>query len=185
MFFQNIELYETDKFQYLLIHKNGSTSIRECMKDLNPVVTNKINFLKVRWTVIREPFNRFISGLKYDLKRHGLKQDEVNHDTFHNSRINLFSREKGDVNHSASQVPYLINTQIDWYIEMKDLPSFLRMHFGKSEQLNQNDIDYKDTELNLDLDEFDIRKHLDLDYYVYKQIVNSPHLWKWQQGRIF
>jgi hypothetical protein len=68
---------------------------------------------------------------------------------------------------------------------MKDLPSFLRMHFGKSEQLNQNDIDYKDTELNLDLDEFDIRKHLDLDYYVYKQIVNSPHLWKWQQGRIF
>ena len=61
MFFQNVELYETDKFQYLLIHKNGSTSIRECMKDLNPVVTNKINFQKVRWTVIREPYNRFVS----------------------------------------------------------------------------------------------------------------------------
>lgn len=185
MFFQNVELYETDKFQYLLIHKNGSTSIRECMKDLNPVVTNKINFQKVRWTVIREPYNRFVSGLKYDLKKHGLKQDEVNHDTLHNSRINIFSREKGNVNHSSSQVPYLINTHVNWYVEMKDLPTFLKMHFGKSERLNVSDINYKDENLNLDLDEQEVNKYLDLDYYVYRQILNSPNLWKWQQGKIF
>lgn len=184
MFFQNIEFYETDKFQYLLIHKNGSTSIRECMKNLNPVVTNKINFAKVRWTVIREPYNRFVSGLKYDLKKHGLKQEEVNYDTLHNSRINLW-HDTANVNHSASQIPYLINTQIDWYVEMKDLPTFLKMHFGKSEHLNQSDINYKDPELGLDLDEPDVMKFLDLDYYIYKQILSSRHLWKWQQGKIF
>ena len=29
MIFQNIEFYETDKFQYLPIHKNGSCSVIE------------------------------------------------------------------------------------------------------------------------------------------------------------
>lgn len=68
MKFQNIELYETDKFQYLLIHKNGSSSVLECIKDLNPIATEHCNFNKVRWTVIREPYERFVSGLEYDLK---------------------------------------------------------------------------------------------------------------------
>jgi hypothetical protein len=69
MQFQNIELYETDKFQYLLIHKNGSSSVRACVDPLNPFVTNKINLNKIKWTVIRDPYERFVSGLKYDLKR--------------------------------------------------------------------------------------------------------------------
>ena len=86
MKFQNIELYETDKFQYLLIHKNGSSSVLESIKHLNPIVTYECNFNKIRWTVIREPFERFVSGLKYDLKRHSVElkdsgfstQDEEN-----------------------------------------------------------------------------------------------------------
>ena len=47
MKFQNIELYETDKFQYLLIHKNGSTSVLDCIKHLNPIVTENCNFNKM------------------------------------------------------------------------------------------------------------------------------------------
>jgi len=185
MLFQNIELYETDKFQYLLIHKNGSSSVRECIKDLNPTVTQKVNFQKVRWTVIREPYNRFVSGLKYDLKRHDLKQDDINYDTLHNSKVNIFSREQGNVNHSASQIPYLINTHVNWYVQLKDLPAFLKMHFGKVENINvskEND-DYE--KLNLQLDMPEVHKYLELDYYIYWQIIHSPHLWKWQQGKIF
>ena len=40
MIFQNIELYETDKFQYLPIHKNGSSSVIKCIEDLDPSVTD-------------------------------------------------------------------------------------------------------------------------------------------------
>tara|TARA_R110000744_G_scaffold369114_1_gene479204 strand:+ start:64 stop:615 length:552 start_codon:yes stop_codon:yes gene_type:complete len=180
--FQNIEFYETDKFQYLLIQKNGSSSVRECIKHLNPTITDKANFNKVRWTVIREPYFRFVAGLNYDLKRHGLELEEVGYDSLHNSRINNFSMNYGDVNHSASQIPYLMNTHIDWYVELKDLGTFLKMHFDKVEYVNMD----KDKEkIDFHLDPMEVHKFLDLDYYIYNQILTSDHLWKWQNGKIF
>ena len=177
---QNIEFYETNKFQYLLIHKNASHSIIDCIKHLNPTVTRKINLNKIRWTVIREPYERFVSGLKYDLQRHNLDIKDIDYSSLFNSKINTFSNQKGNVNHTASQVPYLINTHINWYIEMKDLNIFMKMHFDKVEYCNENKIDIK---LNLDKEE--ITKYLNLDYYVYNNILNSNYLWKWQQGKIF
>ena len=78
MLFQNIELYETNNFQYLLIHKNGSSSVVECLKNTNYIITDKINLNKVRWTVIREPYERFITGVKYDLKRQNLSYKDIN-----------------------------------------------------------------------------------------------------------
>jgi hypothetical protein len=180
MIFQNIELYETDKFQYLLIHKNASSSIVNCIKHLNPIVTDKININKVRWTIIREPYERFVSGLKYDLQRHNLNIKDIDYSSLFNSKINKFSRLNGNVNHTTSQVPYLINTHINWYIEMKDLNIFMKMHFDKVEYYNENKINIK-----LDLDKKEIIKYLNLDYYVYNNILNSNYLWKWQQGKIF
>jgi len=180
MIFQNIELYETDKFQYLLIHKNASSSIVNCIKHLNPIVTDKININKVRWTIIREPYERFVSGLKYDLQRHNLNIKDIDYSSLFNSKINKFSRLNGNVNHTTSQVPYLINTHINWYIEMKDLNIFMKMHFDKVEYCNENKINIK-----LDLDKKEIIKYLNLDYYVYNNILNSNYLWKWQQGKIF
>jgi len=180
MIFQNIELYETDKFQYLLIHKNASSSIVNCIKHLNPIVTEKININKVRWTIIREPYERFVSGLKYDLQRHNLNIKDIDYSSLFNSKINKFSRLNGNVNHTTSQVPYLINTHINWYIEMKDLNIFMKMHFDKVEYYNENKINIK-----LDLDKKEIIKYLNLDYYVYNNILNSNYLWKWQQGKIF
>ena len=148
--FQNIEFYETDKFQYLLIQKNGSSSVRECIKHLNPTITDKANFNKVRWTVIREPYFRFVAGLNYDLKRHGLE--------------------------------YLMNTHIDWYVELKDLGTFLKMHFDKVEYVN---MDNNKEKIGFHLDTTEVHKFLDLDYYIYNQILTSDHLWKWQNGKIF
>jgi len=180
MYFQNIEFYETDTFQYLLIHKNGSSTIRETIKYLNPVFSTKVNLNKVRWTVIREPYERFVSGLKYDLKRQNLDLKDIDINSTFNSRINNFSRVKGNVNHTASQVPYLINCHINWYVELKDLHRFLKIHFGTVQYKN---IDKNNIELNLNKKQ--IMKHLELDYYVYNKILNSEHLWKWQQGKIF
>ena len=67
--YNNIEFYETDKFQYLLIHKNGCTSVTNLINQFDYFVTDKKNLNKIRWTVIRDPFERFMSGLKYDLKK--------------------------------------------------------------------------------------------------------------------
>jgi|TARA_R110002072_G_scaffold267130_2_gene426063 hypothetical protein len=184
MLFQNIEYYETDNFQYLLIHKNGSSSVRECIKHLNPTVTKKTNFEKVRWTVIREPYRRFISGLKYDLKIQGLELEEVGYNSLHNLKINNFSMNHGNINHSTSQVPYLINTNINWYVELKDLSIFLKMHFDKVEHVNVNK-EKEEEKIDLDLDPEEVRKYLEVDYYVYNEILNSHHLWKWQNGKIF
>tara|TARA_A100001391_G_scaffold204044_2_gene198297 strand:- start:304 stop:846 length:543 start_codon:yes stop_codon:yes gene_type:complete len=177
---QNIEFYETEQFQYLLIHKNASHSIIKCIESLNPVITDKINLNKVRWTVIREPYERFIAGLKYDLQRHQLNIEDIEIKSLFNSKINNFSRVKGNVNHTASQIPYLINTHINYYVELKDLHTFLKMHFGKTEYQNIDKSNVK-----IDLDKNEIIKYLELDYYVYDCILNSPYLWKWQQGKIF
>jgi hypothetical protein len=180
MLFQNIELYETNNFQYLLIHKNGSSSVIECLKNTNYVITDKINLKKIKWTVIREPYERFITGVKYDLKRQNLSYKDINYSSLHNDRVSLITRNKGHTNHSTSQIPYLINTHIDWYIELKDLHTFLKMHFDRVEYCNN-----ETNNIDLNLNKEEIMKYLKLDYYVYNQIINSPNLWKWQKGKIF
>ena len=180
MIFQNVELLETDKFQYLLIHKNGSSSVSKCMESLDFNLTNRVNLTKMRWTVIRDPYERFISGLKYDLNRHNLNIEDIDHSELYNSSTNVFARQEKHINHTASQVPHLINTHINWYVELKDLNTFLKMHFNKIECCNSNKEDIK-----INLDKKQIMKHLDLDYYIYNKILNSSYLWKWQFGKIF
>ena len=180
MYFQNIELFETEKFQYLLIHKNGSSSVRKCMERLNPVLTTEIKNNKIKWTVIRDPYERFISGLNYDLNRHNIDPTEINYRELFNGNINLKSRESGHVNHCISQVSYLINANIDYYVDIKDLHLFLKMHFGESECLKKNT---KKSTLNIDKSE--IMKYLNFDYYVYNKIKDSNSLWNWTQGKIF
>lgn len=75
-----------------------------------------------------------------------------------------------------------MNTNIDWYVELKDLSTFLQMHFDNVKHLN---VDSNKDKVELEIDKVDVDKYLDLDYYVYNDILNSPNLWKWQNGRIF
>jgi len=181
MHFQNIEFFVSKKCQYLLIHKNASTSVRKCMEKLDPVVTPYPNNNTIRWTVIRDPYERFMSGLNYDLSRHNIDPTETNFRELFNGTINLFSREAGHVNHCISQVSYLINTNINYYVDIKDLHLFLKMHFGESQHLKK----CRYTKPVLDIDKSEVMKYLDFDYYVYNKIKNSNNLWNWTQGRIF
>jgi hypothetical protein len=56
----------------------------------------------------------------------------------------------------------------------------MKTHFNKSLHLNK-----EENNIELNLDKKEIMKHLDLDYYIYNQIITSPNLWQWQQGKIF
>ena len=179
MFFQNLEFYETDNFQYLLIHKNGCTSVLESIKDVNPVYTENRNLEKICWTVIRDPYERFVSGLSYDLTRHNVDVKDVSLDKLFHSYSEKTTREKGNFNHTSSQVPYLINANVNWYVDISDLSLFLKLHFKKSYNLN-NTYDIKSY-----FKKEDVLKYLQLDYNIYNRIINSPYLWEWQKGKIF
>ena len=141
-------------------------------------VNNK-NLNKIRWTVIRDPYERFVSGLQYDLTRQKLNLEDINiNESFVSNYLNPLNGLKVNMNHATSQVPFLINTDINYYIDIKDLDIFLNMHFNKTLNINK-------TECKLTLDRQEIMKHLVVDYQVYNQIQNSPYLWKWQQGKVF
>lgn len=180
MIFQNIEFYETEKYQYLLIHKNGSSSVLKAIeKESFKVVHTPSN--KIRWTVIRDPYERFISGLNYDIKRQHINISQIDikktFTSYHHNDTKYF----GNVNHSSSQIPYLINTFINWYIDIEDLNLFLQMHFNIHIHINKNE-----NSLNIDKNlEKSIKEKLYLDYFIYNQIKSSPFIWQWQKGRIF
>ena len=180
MYFVFVEFVETEKFQYLKIQKNGSSSICEIIENsMDFKYVNNKNLNKIRWTVIRDPYERFVSGLQYDLTRQKLNLEDINiNEAFVSNYLNPMNGLKGNMNHATSQVPFLINTDINYYIDIKDLDIFLNMHFNKTLNINK-------TECKLTLDRQEIMKHLVVDYQVYNQIQNTPYLWKWQQGKIF
>jgi len=180
MFFQNIEFYETKDFQYLLIHKNACSSVLKCMDHLSPVLTQEKATDKIKWTVIRDPYERFMSGLNYDLKRHNVDFKNINLEKLFYEKINIYSRPDGHVNHCISQFSYIINADINYYVHINDLDIFFKMHFNKSEFLNKDS-----EEDNIILEKKDVMKYLNFDYYMYNSIINSNNLWRWQNGKIF
>ena len=180
MYFQNIEFFETDKFQYLLIHKNACKSVLKSIEHLSPVFTKIKSKEKIIWTVIRDPYERFLSGLNYDLIRHNLNFSDIKLNELFNSKVNFYTRANGDINHCISQFSHIINVNIDFYVHINDLEIFLKMHFGESQFLNLNP-----EKFSLDIEKKDVMKYLNFDYYMYNQILNSDNLWKWNQGKLF
>jgi hypothetical protein len=180
MYFQNIEFYETENFQYLLIHKNACSSVLKCIEHLSPKLTQTKSNTKIKWTIIRDPYERFLSGLNYDLKRQNVKYEDIDLKKIFYDKINIFSRPDGNVNHCISQFSYIINADIDFYVDINDLDIFLKMHFEKSLFLNKDD--KKD---NIIVEKKDVMEYLNFDYYMYNSIMNSNNLWKWQNGKIF
>jgi len=187
MQFRIIELTETDKFQFLRIYKNGNMSVQKCIEENFPgefKMSSAPSGNKPRFAVIRDPYERFMSGLKYDLERHKVDIQDIRIDKlFTTKEIHVRNILAANINHSASQIPYLMNSGISHYIDIKDLNLFLKMHFNKIKHVNKSNTETKDIEQYLNKNE--IMKYLHLDYYIYNSIINSPFLWEWQHGRIF
>jgi hypothetical protein len=185
MFLQKIELYETTKFQYLLIPKNGSTSVLKCFERTPHVVKRELAN-KVRWTVVREPIDRLIAGLAYDLKLQKLSLKDISIESLFYSNMHSTVKEFHFVSHTSLQVYYLYNTGVNWYIDLNDLSVFLKMHFNKEIKLNEGS-----SKLEKEVGNFVhknmhlIKPHLMADIKMYEAVQQSEQLWQWQKGRIF
>ena len=179
MYFQNLEFYETDNFQYLLLHKNACTSILKTIDYLKPTFSEYRNIDKICWTVIRDPYERFNAGLCYDIKRHNINIEDVELDKLFSTYLEKNSRKKGNVKHTAFQSLYLMNSCINWYVDLSDLKMFLEMHFNKSFNLN------KGPNIEEHFKKEEVLKYLHMEYEIYNKIKMSPYIWEWQKGRIF
>ncbi len=192
MNFRLFELIETPTFQYVRIHKNANLSVMKCIEEKygqQNVQNTTHQSKKTRWAVIRDPYQRFLSGLRYDLWKQKVNVKDINikkvfTSNEHHARNILFR----NINHASSQIPYFINTQISHYVDIDDLDLFLKMHFDKNYKENgfpktEENLKYYDIEKYLDKEE--IMKYLHFDYYVYNNIMSSPFLWEWQHGKIF
>ena len=189
MQFRIIEITETEKFQFLKIFKNGNTSVQHCIEDTYPGKfwnSTAPAGKKPRFAIIREPYERFMSGLIYDAENHKINIKDINFKKiFTTNEFHIRNRLFGNINHSSSQIPYLMNTGITHYIDLDDLDIFLKMHFGKTLNLLQNNSKEKTKEIEKILDKKEILKYLHLDNFVYNSIKHSPFLWEWQHGKIF
>ena len=192
MNFRLFDIIETEKFQFVRVHKNGSTSVMKCINDNFKKEDIHISYhlsKKTRFCVIRDPYERFLSGLKWDLWLNKVDIKDIDIKKLFSSNENHIRNSMiGHIKHSASQIPYFFNAQISHYIDISDLNLFLKMHFKKSEHetklTNFKKTNHlKNIEQYLDKDE--IMKYLHMDYYMYDTIKKSPFLWEWQHGKIF
>jgi len=192
MNFRLFDIIETEKFQFVRIHKNGNTSIEKCIQDNfkkeEIIYTNHLS-KKPRFCIIRDPYERFLSGLKWDLCLNNVDIKDVDIEKlFTANEHHIRNSMIGHIKHSTSQIPYFFNTQCSHYVDISDLDIFLKIHFNKSAHENKFTDLCKDKRFyNIEkyLKKDDIMKYLHLDYYIYNHIKKSPFLWEWQHGRIF
>lgn len=195
--FNPIECYCTEKFQYTLIHKNGCSSI------LNAITNNYEYYLRDYVTpniplfvVIRDPWERTISGLSYDLYRTYGDIDEnilddIDFKKLFYHPVNKIQRTTGFLSHISVQIGYLFDIQPSFYVDLKDLTSFLRIHFGNvsSNRINEGSKEFKDKLINALSSRPDIKdtieKYLAIDYYFIDRIRNTEILWDFSMGKMW
>lgn len=197
---QNIEIFTTSTSNYLLIHKNGCSQVREHLYLNYPQVELFYNFFpqnhKINWTVLRDPYNRFISGLTYDILRQFKKLDNLDKiinisSSFFYQKINLETRKDGNVNHIIPQWTYLFNQPLNFLVEIKDLDKFLDIHFLKRTNFTETNTSSKQKNIVLDYVEKNkelknlIIAYLAPDYYYIEQAKSQGLFWNWQNGKMF
>jgi hypothetical protein len=163
MNFRIFTLVGTPDFQFVRIYKNGNSSVTKSIFNTykkEEITYNTFLEKKPRFCIIRDPYERFISGLKFDLWRLKVDIKDVNiKKLFTSNELHVRNQMTGDLKHTVSQIPYLLNSQISHYIDIEDIEK----HLDKEE----------------------IMKYLHIDYYVYNEIKRSCFLWDWQNGKIF
>ena len=186
-----------DENSFLLIHKNASKTVVKSIDHCSSVSNRGVGpnpKSKIKWTVIREPMDRMVSGLAFDIKRNPYTDDNEIISNIENSLFGIpsvwgrscINRE----NHTYTQSSYLINNPIDCYVHIDDLNKFLKINFdydGESGIDEDGSREYKGKAREL-IHKFGEPRINDLhafDNYIYQKIMSSGNLWKWQHGKVF
>jgi len=198
---QNTEILIGDNHQYLKIHKNGCTFVQDCFK-LNYPNSFKISFFTPHpdlpfWTVIRDPYQRFISGLTYDIELHRNNEnleELINNLDYKNlflKKIHPKFRKTGLIPHTLLQFTYLFKFNLDFFVSIKDLSHFSKIHFPKISQFqNHSNIPSLKTQIsdiiqNTPKIKQIVDNYLSTDYYIINELYSNNLVWNWQNGKMF
>ena len=204
---QNIEVWKCPTHQYINIHKSGSSTIRSYLTKLYKEADRQVVYSttsdNIVWTVTRDPYNRFIDSLSYDLKYLGLEVSVDNIEKTIGSKTKLYDyifglsnpnfRGRGTVRHSMLQTTYLFDNNIDIIVDAKDLGIFCEMHFPTIEisQENMNMGDFKAQKIvsnyldeNKELKET-LKGYLAIDYFTLERFNAVDRKWHWANGKLF
>jgi len=178
---------------YLLIQKNAIKSVTRALGNYYlDNVPNPNNGLK--WTVIRHPMDRMISGLAFDIKLNPKIHETYIIDNLQNSLYGLMSPVfRSDIhkeNHTYLQSNYLINNPIDFYVDINDLNTFLKCNFdydasGNIDEDGSREYKGKAKELIHRFGQQRMEDLLAFDTHIYNKIKTSGNIWKWQHGKVF
>jgi len=195
-----IECCCTDKFQYLVIHKNGCSSLLSTITKNHPHAANDyVVYDRPLFAVLRDPWERTISGIAYDIQRSfGYFEDSLL-DKINIPRmlyqpippLNKKQRQKGFISHICVQTAYLFDVNPTFYLMINDLSNFMQIHFKSDtiQHLNKSDTVLKkqveDAIFNRQQLKNDIAKYLAIDYYLIERIRNTELLWDFSMGKMW
>ena len=188
-----------NRHQYLLIHKSGCRFIRNCLT--NSTWSGKREEGIPSWTVLRDPYERFISGLSYDIlntnpnlefTKENIIEYITNNDIINgvNTTVSEIFRNNDTVIHYISQATYYMGENIDYFIKLEDLDEFSKYNFLECDLSCRNEVgkNYKHILEDAIKSVPDLKTRIDdilrIDYYMIEKIEQAGKFWKWQYGKV-
>jgi len=179
---------------YLVIQKCGNSYIRDVCHQVYGDkfhLARECNYRNLKWTVVRDPKERFISGLAYDIWKNNYSNFDgifSNLNKLVQYPISSTFYNQGKVKHTILQSAYLIYQPIDVFVDIADLTEFTLHNFN----ITSETYNYVPGEFKVKVKEEIVSRGLEQrvddilanDMYLYKQILNSDRLWCWQNGNV-
>jgi hypothetical protein len=196
---QYTEIISTDRHRYLVIHRNGSSTVRSCIADSDNSTTGNSIIL---WTVLRDPYDRFIDAVAYDIEYAGIEVSNNVLDTLVGTTSNIRKyicdlsvneemRNDGFVKHSNLQLTYLFDNRVDMYVDLQDLDAFCKIHFPNTSNVRVNTENTKDKDLvrnyfdgKPELKEY-VQGVISIDYIMINRLEEQQKKWEWYMGKVF
>jgi len=200
---QNTEFYSSPEQNYLLIHKNACTTIRDnLIKEFGSDLMDKRAGGGVTWAVTRDPYDRLLSALAYDIEVQYPQEDwgslesieeilsTIDYTKYIVNNVPHMSNYLGKAQHSVLQTIYLFDNNVDILVDLEDLEHFIPMHFKNPVGIkNRGNKSRKDSIRHI-LDSYPLRKDfiqslLEVDYIMLKAMQAQGKVWSWGSGKIW
>ena len=199
---QTPEILSTENNNYLLIHKNGCSQIRGSLltnyKQIQ--ILDHLPNQNPYWTTLRDPYDRLISGLTYDILKIYNNIDNIDKvinyknvkDIIYN-RVSINRKSTGIMNHTTLQWIYLFNQPLNFFVSIENLDLFLNIHFQTNIKsphfINENNQNNKDKvnkyiQSNPLLSQT-INHLLAPDYMLINHFKSEDLMWNWSWGKMF